>query len=128
MFDYSCLEDLWEAKNLLEKANQEAKQGVAIIKSALAPESEAYKELMQGLKLVESAKAAAYGGHVEQAIEQAKQGAKLLVAAAEDGKKAAKSGTEQYAAIKQALELFKEAATNAYKGAADLAKVDGVSV
>ena len=60
---------MWDAKNLLEKANQEAKQGVAIIKSALAPESEAYKELMQGLKLVESAKAAAYDGHVEQAIK-----------------------------------------------------------
>ena len=81
---------LFEAKNLLEKANKEAKQGVAIIKSALAPETEAYKELMQGLKLLESAKAAAYDSHIEQAIEQAKKGAKLLVAAAEDAKKAAK--------------------------------------
>ena len=43
---------MFEAKDLLEKANQEAKQGVAIIKSALAPETEAYKELMQGLKLL----------------------------------------------------------------------------
>ena len=45
---------------------------------------------MQGLKLVESARAAAEDGHEEQAVEQVRKGAKLLVAAAEDGKKAAK--------------------------------------
>ena len=44
---------------------------------------------MQAYKIFESAKELAEDGHEEQAFKQAKQGAKLLLAAAEDSKKAA---------------------------------------